>query len=166
MTTRKMTTLALLTGVSLIIFIVELQIPNPFPIPGVKLGLANIITVYAVYHYRPQEVFMMVFSRIILAAIFGGNMMTLAFSLTGSLLCLLGMIFLRSFINETHLWISSIFGAVLHNIGQICVAVCIMGLGVLAYLPFLLLAGCMAGSFTGAVCCFISRRLKTVGTQV
>lgn len=166
MTNRKMTTLALLTGVSLIIFTVELQIPNPFPIPGVKIGLANIITVYAVYHYRPQEVFMMVFSRIFLAAIFGGNMMTLAFSFIGSLFCLLGMIFLRSFIDEKHLWISSIFGAVLHNIGQLCVAVCIMGVSVLAYLPFLLLAGCMAGSFTGAVCCFVSHRLKTVNTQV
>ena len=49
---RKLTELAMLTAVALILFVVELQIPNPFPIPGVKLGLANIITVYAVYHYR------------------------------------------------------------------------------------------------------------------
>ena len=47
---RKLTELAMLTAVALILFVVELQIPNPFPIPGVKLGLANIITVYAVYH--------------------------------------------------------------------------------------------------------------------
>ena len=52
---RKLARLALLTAVALIIFVIELQIPNPFPIPGVKLGLANIITVYAVYRYRPGE---------------------------------------------------------------------------------------------------------------
>ena len=58
---KKLTQLAMLTGIALIIFVIELQIPNPFPIPGVKLGLANIITVYAVYHYRPSEVMMIVF---------------------------------------------------------------------------------------------------------
>ena len=52
MNVRKLTQLAMLTGVALIIFVIELQIPNPFPIPGIKLGLANIITVYAVYHFR------------------------------------------------------------------------------------------------------------------
>lgn len=52
MNTKKLTQLAMLTGVALIIFVIELQIPPPFPIPGIKLGLANIITVYAVYHFR------------------------------------------------------------------------------------------------------------------
>lgn len=54
MNAKKLTELALLTSLALIIFIVELQIPNPFPIPGVKLGLANIITVYGVYHYKAR----------------------------------------------------------------------------------------------------------------
>lgn len=60
MNAKKLTELALLTSLALIIFIVELQIPNPFPIPGVKLGLANIITVYGVYHYKAKEVFLIV----------------------------------------------------------------------------------------------------------
>lgn len=55
MNTKKLARLALLTSISLILFTVEMQLPNPFPIPGVKLGLANIITVYAVYHYRPRR---------------------------------------------------------------------------------------------------------------
>ena len=50
---KRMVTLAMLTGVSLILFIIELRIPNLLPIPGVKLGLANIVTVYAVFRYRP-----------------------------------------------------------------------------------------------------------------
>ena len=64
MNVKKLTQLAMLTGVALIIFVIELQIPNPFPIPGIKLGLANIITVYAVYHFRAGEVMMIVFCRI------------------------------------------------------------------------------------------------------
>ena len=78
---RKLTELAMLTAVALILFVVELQIPNPFPIPGVKLGLANIITVYAVYHYRVREVFLLVVARILLGSFFGGGMMTLMYSM-------------------------------------------------------------------------------------
>ena len=88
MNTKKLTQLAMLTGVALIIFVIELQIPNPFPIPGIKLGLANIITVYAVYRFRAAEVMMIVFCRIFLAAVFSGNMMALAYSFAGSVLCL------------------------------------------------------------------------------
>ena len=69
----------MLTGIALIIFVIELQIPNPFPIPGIKLGLANIMTVYAVYRYRAAEVMMIVFCRIFLAAVFSGNMMALVY---------------------------------------------------------------------------------------
>ena len=61
MDVKKLTRLAMLTGIALILFVIELQIPNPFPIPGIKMGLANIITVYAVYHFRASEVMMIVF---------------------------------------------------------------------------------------------------------
>lgn len=76
---RKLTELAVLTAVSLIIFVIELQIPNPFPIPGIKLGLANIITVYAVYHYKAHEVAAMVAVRLLLGAVFSGNFMALIY---------------------------------------------------------------------------------------
>ncbi len=77
MDVKRLARLGVLTAVALIIFIVELQIPNPFPIPGIKLGLANIITVYAVYRFRPVEVCMLVGVRIFLGAVFSGNMMAL-----------------------------------------------------------------------------------------
>lgn len=153
----------MLTGLALIIFIIELQIPNPFPIPGVKLGLANIITVYALYNYRAGEVMMIVFSRIFLAAVFGGNMMALLYSFSGSVLCLAGMLILKRMIDEKHIWIASVFGAVLHNIGQIAIAVVIMGFGVLAYLPFLLVSGCLAGAFTGGCAQVVVRRIRIKG---
>lgn len=162
MNVKKLTQLAMLTGVALIIFVIELQIPNPFPIPGIKLGLANIITVYAVYQYRASEVMMIVFCRIFLAAVFGGNMMALAYSFAGSSLCLAGMLFLRKIIDKNHIWIASVFGAILHNIGQMAIAVLIMGQGVLVYLPFLLVAGCLAGAFTGGCAQAVLHRTKNL----
>lgn len=160
MKAKKLTQLAMLTGLALIIFIIELQIPNPFPIPGIKLGLANIITVYALYNYRAGEVMMIVFARIFLAAVFGGNMMALLYSFSGSVLCLTGMLLLKRIIDEKHIWIASVFGAVLHNIGQIAVAAAIMGFGVFAYLPFLLVSGCLAGAFTGGCAQMVVHRMR------
>ena len=161
---KKHLTKRFMTGIALIIFVIELQIPNPFPIPGIKLGLANIITVYAIYRYRPSEVMMIVFCRIFLAAVFSGNMMALAYSFAGSVLCLTGMLPLRKLIDKNHIWIASVLGAVLHNIGQITVAVFIMGMGVLTYLPFLLVSGCLAGAFTGGCAQMVIKRMK-VGVQ-
>lgn len=158
--TRKLTELAILTAVALIIFVVELQIPNPFPIPGVKLGLANIITVYAVYHYRAREVLLIVVVRILLGAIFSGNMMALMYSMAGGLLCLAGMLLLKRLLSERLIWVCSVLGAVLHNIGQIAVACLVAGRGMLLYLPFLLISGCLAGAFTGACAQLAVRKLK------
>lgn len=162
----KLTQLAMLTGIALIIFVIELQIPNPFPIPGIKLGLANIMTVYAVYRYRAAEVMMIVFCRIFLAAVFSGNMMALVYSFAGSVLCLTGMLLLRKVIDKNHIWLASVFGAALHNIGQIVIAVLIMGKGVLVYLPFLLVSGCFAGAFTGGCAQLISRRMETLHKEI
>lgn len=150
MTVRRITQLALLTTIALIIFIVELRIPNIVPIPGVKLGLSNIVTVYAMYHFTAKETIMIVFARILLGSIFGGNISTIFYSLGGALLCLAGMMLIPHIIDEKYIWICSILGAVLHNIGQISVAVVMMKTtAVISYLSFLLVSGCIAGAFTG-----------------
>lgn len=150
MQTKRLTQLALLTTVALTIFTIELRIPNPFPIPGVKLGLANIITVYAVYHYRAGEVLMVLLARILLGALFAGNMMSLLYSLVGGMLCLAGMLALHRVIPEQGIWFSSMIGAVLHNAGQIMVAILVTGTpGIVTYFPILLVSGCLAGLFTG-----------------
>jgi len=150
MNTKKLTEMALLTTAALIIFIVELHIPNLIPIPGVKLGLANIITVYAVYHYSAKESAIILLTRIMLSAIFSGNMMSLSYSLAGGFLCLVGMLLLRRVIEEKYIWVCSVLGAVLHNIGQIMVAVIITKtVSIAIYFPFLLVSGCIAGLLTG-----------------
>ena len=161
MRTKRLAELSLLTAAALIIFIVELQIPNPFPIPGIKLGLANIITVYAVYHYRPHEVALIVAVRLILGTVFSGNITALIYSAAGGFLCLLGMLLLKKLIDEKHLWMSSVLGAILHNTGQMAAALIVMRTPqLLLYYPFLLVSGCLAGAFTGLCAQLITARLK------
>ena len=75
MNTRRLTSLALLLSISLIIFIIESQLPSLTPIPGVKLGLANIITVYAIFILSPLDTLIILLCRIFLGRIFSGNML-------------------------------------------------------------------------------------------
>ena len=150
MTARKLTTLGLLTGLALIIFIVELRLPDLTPIPGVKLGLANIITVYAVFRFTPSEAVMLVTTRIILGSIFSGNFTALIYSASGAFLCLVGMLSIRKLIPKNMIWLSSMLGAVLHNTGQILMAMAVMRTtAVIGYFPILVFSGCVAGLFTG-----------------
>lgn len=148
MNVKRITQRALLTTIALIIFIVELRSPNLVLIPGVKLGFANIVTVYAIYHCTAKETMMIVFARILLGSIFGGNISAIFYSLGGALFCLVGIMLIRRIIDEKYIWICSILGAVLHNIGQIDVAIVMMKTTVvISYLPFLLVSGCIAGEY-------------------
>lgn len=161
MKTKKLTQLALLTCLSLIIFLVEAQIPNPIPIPGAKLGLANIVTVYAIFFFRPGEVLLMILSRIILGSIFSGNLMSLFYSLAGGLLCFLVMLLAKRFLSTEQIWVCSVFGSIAHNCGQILVAMFIAGSWrMIYYLPYLLISGVLAGLFTGLVAQYLINRRK------
>lgn len=161
MKTKRLAELALLTAAALIIFIIELRIPDLFPVPGAKLGLANIITVYAVYRYSAKETAMVVFSRVLLGSVFGGNISAVIYSMAGAVLCLAGMLALRKVITVEYIWLSSIFGAVLHNTGQMAAAVAVMSsFAVVSYYPFLLVTGCIAGAFTGICARLILKRLS------
>ncbi len=160
MNAKKLTQLALLSAVALIIFIVELRIPNLVPIPGVKLGLANIVTVYAVYRYKPAEVFLIVLVRIVLGSMFSGTALSFLYSLGGAVCCLCGMLLLKRVIPPSCLWLSSPCGAVFHNIGQIVVAILVMRTSaVLVYLPTLMISGIVAGLFTGVCGQILVRRI-------
>lgn len=84
--------------------------------------------------------------------------MAFLYSITDGLLCLAGMLFLKHVITEKYIWLCSVLGAVLHNIGQITIACLIAGMGMLLYLPFLLVSGCIAGAFTGGCAQLVIRR--------
>lgn len=162
MNTKKITTLALLTAAALVLYLIELQLPSPIPIPGVKLGFANIITVVAVYYFRPHETALLVAARLLLGSIFGGSLSALLFSASGAVLCLIGMLLLHKIIPIRFLWLCSVIGAMLHNVGQLLAAAWVMeSLGVFAYLPILILTGSVAGLFTGLCATQVLRRLPT-----
>lgn len=160
MKVKRIAEQALLTALALIIFVVELQIPSLTPIPGIKLGLANIVTVFAVYRYRAGEAALMLLARIILGSLFSGNMMAIMYSLAGGALCLTGMLLLKLVIPIRHLWLCSVFGAVLHNVGQVAVACVVSGtVWIVGYLPVLVLSGCAAGAVTGLCAQLVISRL-------
>ena len=94
MKTRKMTLLALLSAIALTIFMVEAQLPALVPVPGIKLGLANIVTVFTVFALGPREGAAVLAVRIFLGAVFVGNFSTIFYSAAGGL-CAIGVTILR-----------------------------------------------------------------------
>lgn len=151
----------------MIIFIIEQRFPNIIPIPGIKLGLANIVTVFVVFKYSAKEAAMVVLVRVFLGSLLGGNLMSMLFSLGGRALCVLGMVTLKHFISDRHIWICGIIGAVLHNIGQLAVAMIVMGtFAVFGYLPFLLIGGCIAGAFIGICAQLIISKFTSDNTKL
>ena len=147
---RRIAELGVLTGIALILFVIELRLPELTPIPGVKLGLANIVTVFCVFRYRAPETVLLVLTRIFLGAVFAANPASLLYSAAGAALCLTGMLLVKPILSEKQIWLASVLGAVLHNTGQILAAILLMQTtAVLGYLPVLLFSGCIAGFFTG-----------------
>ena len=148
MKTRKLTTMALLCAIALTIFIVEAQIPVPVPIPGIKLGLSNIVTVYAVYA---------------LGALFSGNFGTIFYSAAGGALAVLTTIALKFVLRESQLWVAGCMGAIAHSIGQMIVAVWATGTpSLLLYLPVMILCSIITGLFTGLCAQILVKRGKNL----
>ena len=161
MKTRKLTTIALLCAIALTIFIVEAQIPLPIPIPGVKLGLANIVTVYAVYALGAKEAAAILFVRIFLGAVFSGNFGTIFYSAGGGALAILATIGLKFVVKENQLWVSGCLSAIAHSVGQMIVAVWATGTpSLLIYLPVLIVCSMLSGLFTGLCAQLLVKRGK------
>ena len=150
MKTKKLTYMALLTAIALTIFVVEAQIPALVPIPGVKLGLSNIVTVFAVFTLGGKEACAILFCRIFLGAIFAGNFSTILYSAGGGACAILLTIVLRSILTKKQLWVAGALGAVAHSIGQMGAAIVIAGTpGLVVYLPIMIVCSVITGVFTG-----------------
>ena len=166
MKVKQLLRMAMLTAVALIIFLVEAQIPNPVPIYGVKLGLANIVTVYAVFALGPGPALMILLCRVFLGSVFSGQMMMFLYSLGGGLLCWCAMCVLRRMVTGKQIWVCSVFGAIFHNIGQMAVAVAVTRTpSLLVYLPILLISGIVTGAFTGLAAQLLLDRLDKLGQR-
>lgn len=150
MKTRQLTRIAMLSAVALIIFVVEAQIPVLVPIPGVKLGLSNVVILFAICSLGRREAEVILLVRIILGNFVAGNLTAMLYSLAGGVLCYLVMTLMKPLFSSKQIWILSVFGAIGHNIGQLTVAVLITGTpSILVYAPILLLSGIITGFFTG-----------------
>lgn len=159
--TRRLTRMALLTAIALTIFMVEAQIPNPLPVPGTKLGLANIVSVYGMFVLGPADTLMILLARIFLGSVFSGQMMTFFYSLAGGLVCYAAMLLLRRILTLKQIWVCSVVGGACHNFGQLIAAILIARTpALILYLPFLLPAGMGAGLFTGLCAQFLIGRLS------
>ncbi len=138
-----------MTAIALTIFVAEAQIPPVVPVPGMKLGLANVVTVYSMFALGPADTLMILFCRIFLGSLFAGGS-TFLYSLAGGLLCYLSMLFLRNILTGKQLWVCGSIGALFHNIGQMGAAIFIARTPqLILYLPVLLAVGVIAGALTG-----------------
>lgn len=163
MSTKKLTTMSILTGLALIIFIVEAQIPSVTAIPGIKLGLANIITLIALVFLGRKQAGIILAARIILGSIFAGSFSTILFSGAGGLLCYIVMSLSIYRLPRKQLWVISILGAAAHNTGQLLTAVLILRSPALfAYAPVLLISAIISGTFTGLCAGFICKYQKWI----
>ena len=159
----RITRLALLTAIALTIFMVEAQIPALTTIPGVKLGLVNVVTVYAMFAMGPGDALLVLSARVFLGAVFSGQMMTLIYSAAGGVLSWCVLCLLRKLLTEEQIWLASPVAAVFHNLGQLLAAAAVMrSWAVMAYLPYLVIAAVLAGLVTGIAAQALIKQLNRI----
>ena len=146
---KKVARMGVFIALAMIFSYIEVLIPFNFGIPGVKLGIANIVTVTSLYIFSTGEAFGISVIRIVLMGILFGNGMSLLYSLAGGLLSFLAM-----WIGKKINWFSvmgvSVAGGVFHNVGQILAVMFVMKNTIfVAYLPVLLVAGVVTGYLIG-----------------
>lgn len=160
MSVRKMTLLALYAAASLAVYAAESMLPPPVPIPGVKLGLANIVTLLLLRRFSPRDAALVLTARILLSGLLFGQAVSLLYSLSGGFLGLLAMSFFCHLFQKQMLFLVGAIGGLAHNLGQLLIAFALTRtVGVWAYLPFLVLSGVLAGLFTGLAASWADRYL-------
>ena len=158
MKAKQVSLTAMCVALAMILSYVESQIPSP-GVPGVKLGLANLVVVFALYRLGWKEAVGISLLRVFLVALLFGHAASLAYSASGAVLSLVGMILLKKW-DKLSCVAVSVIGGVLHNAGQILMAWALMGANVVWYLPVLILSGTVAGIAIGVVSAILVKRIK------
>lgn len=149
-TTKRLAVCGILTAAALTIFVLEAQLPPLVPVPGIKPGLANIVTLFALVFLCPRDAFLILLARTLLGAFLVGNPSILLYSLSGGLVCLGAETLLLRLCGQRQIWAVSAAGAAVHNLTQLLTAGLVTRTAsVLWYLPPLLAAGILTGLFTG-----------------
>ncbi len=150
------------TALALIFSYIETLIPLQFGIPGVKLGLANLVIVLALYKMGTGEAYLLSVVRVLLTGFLFGNYFSIIYSLAGGLLSLSVMALLRKNGGFSVMGVS-LAGGVFHNIGQLIVAMLVVEtFNVIYYVPVLLIAGMLTGLLIGIVSNEMLKRLVNI----
>lgn len=153
---KKIAKIAVFTALALIFSYIEAIIPLNFGIPGVKLGIANIVTVTALYYFGIKEAACITVIRVFIIGLLFGNIVSLLYSLSGAVLSLLVMVFCKK-LKLSVVGVSAL-GGVFHNIGQLLAAAVVMNtFSVMYYYPVLFVSGIVTGIIIG----FVSDRIIT-----
>ena len=158
---KRLTYDALLLAAALILSYLESQIPPFIPVPGIKLGISNIVTVFAIYMTDRQEAFLILLARIFIMAVFSGQSVSFLYSLAGGIACFVLMVLMKKILNNKQIFICSIVGAIAHNTAQILVASFLLqSKEILFYLPILTVSAIFTGSITGIIAQSVISRFR------
>lgn len=156
---KKVARLGIFVALAMVFSYIEVLIPFHFGIPGVKLGIANVVVVVGLYLLSVPEVLMISVVRIVLSGLLFGNGVSILYSLAGGMLSFFAMWLLKK-VKGFSLVGVSIAGGVMHNVGQLMAAAWILGnLRIAVYFPVLLVAGLLTGSMIGLLAGAIVRAL-------
>ena len=157
---QRITRIALLTALSLILFILEGFLPLPLPVPGAKLGLAAIVTLIALYLLPARDAALMLTLRIILASAFGGGLAPMIYSLAGGAASFAAMVLLKQYTQLSIVGISAA-GGFLHNMAQLLVAAAVLETTALfVYAPVLGIVGIFTGILIGITARVILQKIS------
>lgn len=162
--TKKLTILSILIAQALCLHVIERAIPLPIPVPGIKLGFANIISLFTILVFGTKEALVVVVLRTFLGSLFGGGISGFLYSVVGGIFSTLVMGLMYDRFEK---WFSimgiSVVGAVFHNIGQILVASMIVSnLNLFYYLPVLLISSVVSGIMIGLTVAYTMVPLRKI----
>lgn len=159
MKSRIIALYGLFIALAFIFSYIESLIPIPFPVPGIKLGLANLVIIIAIYGIGAKEAFVLSMVRILLVGLTFRDPSTMIFSFAGGILSLLIMVIFMKLKLFSMIGVS-ILGGIAHNVGQIIVAIIyVNNTSLIYYLPLLMISGVIGGALIGALGALIIKRI-------
>lgn len=157
--------MALLAALTLVLSYLETLVPLPVSVPGIKLGLANITVLFALYLIDTKTAFILMLIKVVISSLLFGSPLMIVYSLCGSVLAFLGMYLLKK-TGKISIVVVSIVAAVLHNIGQLCAAAFLLATPlVFVNAPVLVIIACVTGAVTGSAAVAVIKALKPTMNQ-
>ena len=162
MKTKKVAMLGLCIALAMIMSYIEVLVPLSFAVPGIKMGLANIVIIFVLYKIGTKEAILVSLIRVILVSLLFSNAMAMAYSIAGAVLSL-GIMWILKKTDKFSVIGVSIAGGIMHNVGQIIMAVILLGTKQIAlYLPVLLITGTATGIVIGIVSGLVIKRFEKI----